>query len=110
MTNIGAFYLKIFSILEVKLSIYLNRLVFVMSNRTRRKTQPLPHLENINSTLLTQHFVALYIYLLDARLVLIPLRKPAYSNILKILPPKHETFQMKNSDIFRISAQSINCG
>ena len=38
------------------------------------------------------------------------LRKPAYSNILKILPPKNETFQMKNSDILHISAQYINCG
>ena len=28
------------------------------------------------------------------------LRKNAYLNILKILPPKHETFQMKNSDMF----------
>ena len=28
------------------------------------------------------------------------LRKHAYSNILKILPPKNENFQIKNSDIF----------
>ena len=33
------------------------------------------------------------------------LRKHAYSNILKILPPKTE-----NSDIFHISAQNIDCG
>ena len=39
-----------------------------------------------------------------------PLRKHAYSNILKILPPKNETFQIKNSDIFHISAQNIDCG
>ena len=38
------------------------------------------------------------------------LRKHAYSNILKILPPKNENFQMKNSDIFHISAQNIDCG
>ena len=38
------------------------------------------------------------------------LRKHAYSNILKILPPKTEKFQMKNSDIFLISAQNIDCG
>ena len=38
------------------------------------------------------------------------LRKHAYSNILKILPPKNEIFQMKNSDIFHISAQNIDCG
>ena len=40
----------------------------------------------------------------------ISLRKHAYSNILKILPPKNENFQIKNSDIFPISAQNIDCG
>ena len=30
----------------------------------------------------------------------ITLQKQAYSNILKILPPKNENFQIKNSDIF----------
>ena len=38
------------------------------------------------------------------------LRKRAYSNILKILPPKNERIQIKNSDIFHISAQNIDCG
>ena len=38
------------------------------------------------------------------------LRKHAYSNILRILPPKYENFQMKNSDIFLISALNIDCG
>ena len=38
------------------------------------------------------------------------LRKHAYSNILKILPPKNENFQRKKSDIFHISAQNIDCG
>ena len=38
------------------------------------------------------------------------LRKHAYSNILKILPPKNENFQTKNSDIVQISAQNIDCG
>ena len=38
-----------------------------------------------------------------------PLRKHAYSNILKILPPKWEILD-KNSDIFHISAQNIDCG
>ena len=37
-------------------------------------------------------------------------RKHAYSNILKILQPKKENFQIKNSDIFQISAQNIDCG
>ena len=31
--------------------------------------------------------------------------KNTYSNILKILQPKKENFQIKNSDIFYISAQ-----
>ena len=39
-----------------------------------------------------------------------PLRKHAYSNILKILPPKNENFQIKNSDIFHNSAKNIDCG
>ena len=38
------------------------------------------------------------------------LRKHAYTNILKILPPKNENFQIKNSDIFHISSQNIDCG
>ena len=37
-------------------------------------------------------------------------RKHAYSNILKILPPKIWKFSDKNSDIFHISAQNIDCG
>ena len=39
-----------------------------------------------------------------------PLRKQAYSDILKILQPKKEIFQIKNSDIFHTSAQNIDCG
>ena len=38
------------------------------------------------------------------------LRKHAYSNMLKILPPKYENFQIKNSNIFHISDQNIDCG
>ena len=38
------------------------------------------------------------------------LRKHAYSNIKKISPPKTESFQVKNSDIFHISAQNMDCG
>ena len=36
------------------------------------------------------------------------LRKHAYSNIPKILPPKNENFQIKYSDIFHILAQNID--
>ena len=39
-----------------------------------------------------------------------PLRKHACSNLLKILPPKNENLQIKNSYIFHIPAQSIDCG
>ena len=42
--------------------------------------------------------------------ILSPLRKHAYSNILKNLPPKKWKFSDKNSDIFHISAQNIDCG
>ena len=45
-----------------------------------------------------------------ARSSLEPLRKHAYSKILKISPPKNESFQIKNSDTFHISAQNIDCG
>ena len=38
------------------------------------------------------------------------LQEHAYSNILKILQPKKENFQIKNSDIFHISSQIIDCG
>ena len=41
---------------------------------------------------------------------LLALRKHAYSNILKISPPKTESFQIKNSDIFSFFAQNIGCG
>ena len=38
------------------------------------------------------------------------LRKHAYSNTLKILPPKNGNFSHKKSDIFHISAQNTDCG
>ena len=37
-------------------------------------------------------------------------RKHAYSNILKILQPKKGKHFIKNSDIFHISVQNIDCG
>ena len=39
-----------------------------------------------------------------------PLQKHAHSNILKILQPKKENFQIKNSIIFQIPVQNIDCG
>ena len=41
--------------------------------------------------------------------ICLPLSKQAYSNILKILQPKKENFQIKAFDIFLISAQNIYC-
>ena len=38
------------------------------------------------------------------------LRKHAYSNVLKILPPKNENFQIIFFYIYHISAQNIDCG
>ena len=49
----------------------------------------------------------------DAVLLVIfyaPLRKHAYSNILKILPPETESFQIKILIFFHISTQNIDCG
>ena len=40
---------------------------------------------------------------------LIHYEKQAYSNILKILPPKKWKFLDKNSDIFHIFAKNIDC-
>ena len=53
---------------------------------------------------------ALYLEIHVCLLHSFALREYAYSNIQKILPPKNENFQIKNSDIFHISAQNIDCG
>ena len=42
--------------------------------------------------------------------ILLSLRKHAYSNILKISPPKTECFQIKILIFFHTSAQNIDCG
>ena len=47
---------------------------------------------------------------LSSPLKIQPLRKQAYSNILKISPPKIESFQMKLLIFFHTSAQNIDCG
>ena len=51
------------------------------------------------------HFLLLIQLLLGTSL-----RKHACSIILKISSPKNEDFQIKNSDIFHISSQNIDCG
>ena len=54
------------------------------------------------------HFI--WIVCLEAISYELSLRKHAYSNTQKILPPKMAIFQIKNSDIFHISAQNIDYG
>ena len=48
-------------------------------------------------------------YMVD-RILLCITKTSLFKYILKILPPKNENFQIKNSDIFHISAQNIDCG
>ena len=49
-------------------------------------------------------------YMCVTQCILDTLRKHAYSNILKILPPKNENFQIKKHLIFfLISVQNIDC-
>ena len=50
--------------------------------------------------------------LFSTRKLELSLQKLAYSNILKISQPYSESFQIKkkNSDIFYISAQNVDCG
>ena len=73
---------------------------------TRRQEQLYSRVKELNRfrSLNLKHVVK------GVRTVCRSFRKHAYSNILKILPPKNENFQIKNSDIFHISAQNIDCG
>ena len=50
------------------------------------------------------------VILTDHAKYFVPLRKYACSNILKISPPITESFQIKNSDIFHMSAQNTDFG
>ena len=54
--------------------------------------------------------IILLIATCSSKIVLCLIRKHAYSNIVKILPPKNENFQIKSSDILHISAQNTDCG
>ena len=78
----------------MKFSIYLNRLVFVM---------------NIHKNLIRTKWKKFFPFGED------PfsegsLGKHAYSNIMKILPPKNENVQRKMLIFFHISAQNTDCG
>ena len=52
----------------------------------------------------------MYMHYMVFSMIIYTLRKHAYSNILKILPPKIEKFQIKKSDNFQVYAQNIDCG
>ena len=65
---------------------------------------------NINILGLNKHLIWSYVLIIIVIIVsLLSLRKRAYSIILKILQPKKGNFQIKNSDIFHISSQNIDC-
>ena len=55
---------------------------------------------------------AILVCILSASIIYLDstLRKHAYSNVLKILQPKKETFKIKHSDAFHIPAQNIDDG
>ena len=73
----------------------------VGGSRRRKQEQEVKSIESVLEILLQCSWDAIFFQ---------TLRKHAYSNILKILPPKKENFQIKNSDIFHISAQNLDCG
>ena len=93
--------------LVIKFSVYLNRHVFVMlewaSSFIVRCIGILILQVFMNSVCLGRNF-------LENCMFWVTIRKHAYSDILKILPPKNENFPIKNSDIFHVSAQNIDCG
>ena len=113
MKNIRVFLPENFQFLEMKFSIYLNRSVFVGF---------LPPFLCCGSSLRVDGFICgvcfIVIFLLS-RLLLVARELcaswlwhflHANSNILKIIPPKNENFQIKKSDNFHIFVQNIDCG
>ena len=62
------------------------------------------------SNIIISSFLCFHWFVICEVTVVVSLRKYAYSNILKMLPPKKWKFSDKNSDIFHISAQNIDCG
>ena len=127
MKNIRFFLSENFQFLVVKFSIYFEQACFRNGTKSTGSVKPrksnkvidrvplvltnsilLP--QNLHDTLVEELAFALPKRKNKAFAKSPPLRKQAYSNILKILPPKNENFQIKNSDIFLISAQNIDCG
>ena len=52
----------------------------------------------------------MYMHYMVFSMIIYTLRKHAYSNILKTLPPKIKNFQIKSSDNFHVYAQNIDYG
>ena len=112
MKNIRIFYPKIFLFLVVKFSIYLNRRF--------RNGSPFGVERGSGCNFFFFFFFFFFLVCVLCYLSLfacsscvmwLSIRKHAYSNILKILPPTYENFQIKKkSDIFHVSVQNIDCG
>ena len=64
----------------------------------------------LNKAITISNTTHVFMKKLEKVLIWITLRKHTYSNILQILSPKNENFQIKNPDIFHVSAQNIDCG
>ena len=71
------------------------------------KTMTIIYLVYLNQKPCLISFKNLIIQIVTVYAHLNALRKHAYSNILRI--PKKENFQIRNSDIFHMSAQNIDC-
>ena len=76
--------------------------IFTVSFLNKHKSKILPFETNKNKRTKTEYSVLYGLFK--------SLRKHAYSNTIRIIPPQYETFRMKNSDIFLISAQNIDWG
>ena len=109
----------------VKFSIYLNRRVFVMRNSqwnmshlTTKPTKCVCLLRRLRSARASENVNNSSMGTYGSKLSSCHYENTPTENfttywktrLLRILPPKNENFQMKNSGNFHISAQNIDCG
>ena len=116
LRKISAFYLKIFSFLEVKFGICLNRRVFDICNANRKSKRYLivnkwRKIYQVYRVLLNNKYSRYRLRLMGTfcNKSSSSLRKYAYSNILKISPPQTERFQIKIL-IFSYFCSKHDCG
>ena len=96
--------LKTSSFFQVAANAIIAHVAYAIFNVKKKKKKPLwYHVPVLHYTLLPKRHSETNKYVRT-------LRKHAYSNILKMLPRRNENFQIKNSDIFHMSAQNIDCG